>query len=484
MADDPRVDQDAEQLRELGYTSNFKRTISLWENFSLGFTYLSPVVGVYSVFAMALRAGGPPMFWNYLLVGLGQLLVCLIFGEVVSQYPIAGGLYPWSLRLVGRRWAWMAGWVYAWALFTTVAAVAVGGAPFLAQLLGVELGNSVCIWIAVAMIAVTTVLNLSGTRILARVAMFGFLCELVGAILVGGYLLVAARHQSIGILFETFGLGEGVNYLPAFLASSVAAMFCYYGFEACGDVAEETPNASRAIPKAMRMTIYVGGGAATFVCLALLLALPDLGAALAGTDKDPVGTTLKAALGITGFRLVIAVVMVSFMSCLLSLQAAASRLLFAYARDRMIFANGWLGRLSPRTRVPVNALLVTGVIPVLIASIGHWLQDAVNTIISFAAIGIYVAFQMVVLGAVIARARGWRPAGPFRLGRWGWPVNLCALCYGVGAVVNMLWPRAPKEAWTVNYAMLFTTAVVVVAGLVYLVLGRPHRAAPPGAGGA
>ena len=84
------------------------------ENFSLGFTYLSPVVGVYSLFAFALAAGGPPMFWWYLLVGIGQLFVCLVFGEVVSQFPISGGLYPWSRRLVGKRWAWMAGWVYGW----------------------------------------------------------------------------------------------------------------------------------------------------------------------------------------------------------------------------------------------------------------------------------------------------------------------------------------------------------------------------------
>src|SRR5687768_3982868 len=178
-------DSDAEQLKALGYTSNFERTMTFWENFSLGFTYLSPVVGVYSVFAMALKAGGPPMFWNYILVGLGQFLVCLVFGEVVSQYPIAGGLYPWSLRLVGPRWAWMAGWVYGWALFTTVAAVAVGGAPFLAQLLGVSVGPGAAAAVAVGMIALTTALNVSGTKLLGRVAMFGFVCELVGAIAVG-----------------------------------------------------------------------------------------------------------------------------------------------------------------------------------------------------------------------------------------------------------------------------------------------------------
>src|SRR3989338_5538355 len=167
-------DYDAEQLRALGYVSHFDRTMSFWENFALGFTYLSPVVGVYSVFAMALRAGGPPMFWNYLLVGLGQFLVCLVFGEIVSQYPIAGGLYPWSLRLVGRRWAWMAAWIYGWALFTTVAAVAVGGAPFLGRLLGLEVGPGACTLIAIGMIVATTLLNVSGTRLLARVALFGF----------------------------------------------------------------------------------------------------------------------------------------------------------------------------------------------------------------------------------------------------------------------------------------------------------------------
>ena len=46
---------DHAHLAALGYTSEFKRDMSLWANFSLGFTYLSPVVGVYTIFATALR---------------------------------------------------------------------------------------------------------------------------------------------------------------------------------------------------------------------------------------------------------------------------------------------------------------------------------------------------------------------------------------------------------------------------------------------
>ena len=478
------TDRDAEQLSALGYTSHFDRSMSKWENFSLGFTYLSPVVGVYTIFAGAFVAGGPPMWWTYLLVGLGQLMVCLVFGEIVSQFPISGGLYPWARRLMGKRWAWMAGWVYAWALCCTMAGVATGVAPFLAQLFAVQstpLANTV---IALLLIAITTVLNLSGTRLLARVAMFGFICELAGAIVVGGYLLLFARHQPLHVLIDTSFVHADGRYLPAFLASSLAAMFCYYGFEACGDVAEETPNASRMIPKAMRMTIYIGGAAASWVCLAFVLSITDIEAVISGRDSDPIVTLLRAALGEVGFRAVILVVLVSFISCLLSLQAAASRLIFAYARDQMIFGSRYLSRMSPGRHVPATALVMMGTIPAFIALTALWLQDAIATIISFAALGIYVSFQMVVTAALYARLKGWRPAGPYQLRGWGPTVNVIALLYGLSAIVNIVWPRSPAEPWYVNFGILVTTAGFVVIGIIYMVIVRPYERGQAPAGDA
>jgi amino acid transporter len=478
------VDQDAEQLRSLGYVSHFDRSMSKWENFSLGFTYLSPVVGVYTIFASAFVAGGPPMWWTYIIVGLGQLMVCLVFGEIVSQFPISGGLYPWARRLVGKRWAWMAGWVYGWALCCTMAGVATGISPFLAQLFGLESTPAATTAIALILIALTTALNLSGTRLLARVAMFGFICELVGAIVVGVYLLLFARHQSLRVLVDTSFVHTHGSYWPAFLASSLAAMFCYYGFEACGDVAEETPDASRMIPKAMRMTIYIGGAAATWVCLAFVLSISDIGAVMSGKDTDPIVTLLRAAMGEAGFRAVIVVVLVSFISCLLSLQAAASRLVFAYARDQMIFGSKFLSRMSAGHHVPANALVIMGAIPAAIAVSALWLSDAIATIISFAAVGIYISFQMIVLGALVARIKGWRPAGPFTLKGWAWTVNVLALGYGVGAIVNILWPRpqGASDPWYVVFGMLVTTVGVILLGGLYMVLARPyeHGHAPAG----
>ena len=78
------------------------------------------------------------------------------------------------------------------------------------------------------------------------------------------------------------------------------------------------------------------------------------------------------------------------------------------------------------------------------------------------------------LDALFARARGWVPSGQFTLGKWGTLVNIGALLYGVGAIVNMAWPRSPASPWYINYAMVLTTLVVIGFGLVYMWLRKPY----------
>ena len=180
------------------------------------------------------------------------------------------------------------------------------------------------------------------------------------------------------------------------------------------------------------------------------------------------------AFGPIGARLVVVVVMVSFISCILSLQAAASRLVYAYARDEMVMGSGWLARLSTRTHVPTRALVVSGLIAAVILVLGMFFQDAVATIVSFAVIGIYAAFQMVVIGALWARLRGWKPTGQFVLGKWGLAINAAGLAWGVFAIGDMLWPRAPDQPWYINYAMPLTFVAVVGSGGLYMLVFKPY----------
>jgi len=478
------IGSDDDDLKALGYSAQFERSMSLWQNFALGFTYLSPVVGVYSVFAIGMQAGGPPMIWWYLIAALGQMIVCLTFCEVVSQFPISGGLYPWCRRLVGRKWAWMAGWIYGWALFTSIAAVSAGAAPFVGPLLGFATTPVTAGLLAIGLVVIATLTNLAGTRVLARVAMFGFVCEILGAIAVGAFLLLFHRHQPLVVVFNTFGIVRSGAYAPAFLGAAIVGLFTCYGFEACGDVAEETPNPAVAIPKAMKSTIYVGMSASIFVALALILSLPDVMGVISGRIANPIEDALNVAFGPIGAKAVVVIVLVSFLSCALSMQAAASRLVYAYARDEMVVASGWLAKVSKTHHVPMNALVLSGLIAGAILVLGMFFADAVNTIVSFAVVGIYAGFQMVVLGATFARWRGWQPHGRFHLGKWGWPVNLAGIVWGITSIAIMLRPADGALPWYVSYGMALTFAAVIVAGLVYMVLGRPYDRSDAPAGDA
>jgi amino acid transporter len=472
--DGPPPQDDAAQLAALGYSGEFERSMGLWANMALGFTYLSPLVGVYSLFAYSLSIGGPPAIWWIVIVGVGQLLVALVFGEVVSQYPLAGGIYPWTRRLWNRRYAWIVSWVYIWAVIVTITAVSEFGSGFVAALLGIDATPAVTLLTVFGLLIVAFAANYSGTRTLARIARIGLVAELVGVVALGLYLLLFQRAQPFSVLFDSLGAGGDQAYVATFLAASLSGLFLFYGFEACGDVAEEVANPARRIPVAMILTIVVGGVSGFLSYAGYVLAAPDLPAIVAGTDTDPIPLILESALGIVGSKIFLVVTVVAFISCVLSLQAAGSRLLYSFARDRMLPASGWLGHVSSRHAVPTNALLVVCVVPLVIALFVFWRPDSLARVTAFAVLGIYVAFQAVVLAALRQRLKGWRPAGLWNLGQWGTVVNVLALAYGIFAMVLLLQP-ADAESFLDRWIVAVGLLVVGGSGLLYLYLGRPDR---------
>ena len=456
--------------------SEFKRDMGFWGNLALGFTYLSPVVGVYATFSASMAIAGPPAFWMLVVAGLGQLLVAAVFGEVVSQYPIAGGIYPWNRRLWGAKWGWISGWIYMIAINATIASVAYGAGPFLGALLDIEMSAQANVLLALLLILLATLANLGGTKFLANVAFVGFVVEIIATAVIGVWLLLTVRKHDLPVLFQDFRPAEMQDHTPfvvAFLGAAIMGIYLYYGFEANGDVAEEVRDPGRVIPKAMRMTIYVGGVASMFVALGLILAVGDFQDIINGTIPDPINEIFMEAFGPVGFKLVMAIVLVSFLSCTISLQAAASRLMFSMGRDNQLPGSKFLKRFSASRAVPPYALLAAGVLPAIVVVVSLLSENALIAIISFAAFGIYLAFASVVLASIRARALGWRPSGPFTLGALGWVVSIAAFAYQLFAMAILVWP-VPDVPWYDAWLVALMGALVVGVGLVYLFAGRPH----------
>lgn len=457
---------------------NFKRSIGLVSNFSLGFTYLSPGAGVLSIFALGLATAGPPSIWWFPIVALGQLLVALVFGEVVSQYPITGGIYPWARRLWGRRYAWMAAWIYIAALVVTTTSLVQFSIPFLANLFHLRLSPASGLAIGLGLLAVAFVLNSTGTRTLAMVARIGFYCELVGVVALGAYLLLFERRNSFGVLFDTMGIASDSSYTWAFLLAALVGLWQFYGFEACGDVAEEVRDPERRVPLAMVLTIVVGLVAAFIAYAGFVLAAPNLRDIVDGNVADPIPEIVRGSTGDFGMTMLLLVAATIFLSAALSQQAALSRLLYSFARDRMLPASRWLSTLHEEVggsgAVPRNAMVVSCIAPMLITVWLYFKPDSVVAVTAFAVLGIYVCFQMVVLAALRQRFKGWRPGGPWSLGRAGLVVNVLALLYGVAAMVLLAIPGDPSLGFVERWIVLIGLAVVLVIGGGYMVLARPY----------
>src|SRR5919109_1178251 len=98
---------------------------------------------------------------------------------------------------------------------------------------------------------------------------------------------------------------------------------------------------------------------------------------------------------------------------------------------------------------------------------------------TFGTAGIYVAFVLVALAALIARVRGTgKPAGRVQLGRVGVVINTLAVLWLAFETVNIAWPReslAPPGAPVYQvWAAPVVLAAIALAGLTYLVAAKPH----------
>ena len=425
----PQATTDDQRLANLGYQPQLSRVLGLFANFAVAFTYLSPMVGIYSLFVLGVGTGGPQYIWLTLIPVIGMLFVALVFGELASHYPVAGALYQYSKFSVGPAYGWFVGWFYGIALLVTVAAVDTGVVTYVASLthnwfdwnLDATKHSTILI-VTLILLAIQTTLNITGARVMARVARFGVYVEIIGTFGIALILLIHGFHHGLGFLFTDQGVQHASsnpleldfhgNWLTgAALIAVLAPVYIIYGFESCGDIAEETQDAGRQVPRAMRHALIWGGVGSLVLTGALLLAMPEHNAVKATIDGGGVPFILsQLSSGLQDFLLCI--IIFAFFSCGTSIQGAGSRLAFSYARDDALPASRWIARIHTRFRTPVNALLggafVTGLFVLLVFlspkhNIDIWFitypanTNVLVSLVSFAVSGIYLSFLLTVM---------------------------------------------------------------------------------------
>ena len=443
------------------------REFSLWSAFAFAFAFISPIVALYGIFGLAYKTAGPSFWWNFLIVFAGQLLVAMVFAELVSRWPIEGSIYQWSRRLMGSAYGWGAGWVYMWTLVVAMSAVSIFAAGFVANVFGWHLSPGQQGLLAWVILLLGTVANIAG-RLVLKILMTGsIIAEIVGSVGLGTWLLLFHRVNPVSVLTHGFSTHGYLSLSGPFLVSTAFVGWSFVGFESAGSIAEEVHHPRRNLPKAVIFSITFIALIVTFSALAIILSIPP---DIAKNSSDPVFDTLVFHLGHTAAKGAEVLFTVGFLASFLALQTSASRLIWSYARDHALPAPRLLAKLTKGQKQPVFALAVATTIGSVIILLSRLAPNFYTLMLNFTSGGFYLAFLFPLLGNLVVRLRGrWQP-GPFSLGRWGTAVSVVAVVWAMFQFINIAWPRnfypaTPFLNWSVALAVL---GLAVIGAAVYL----------------
>jgi amino acid transporter len=382
LSTDPAVDtrsrplDDEGLLHRLGYAQVLFRGMGGFQNFAISFTIISILAGCLTSYFVAFERGGPvAVTWGWLLVGLMSTIIALAMAEIASSYPTAGGLYYWASKLGTPGWGWATGWFNLIGQIAVTAAIGYGLATFGTILFNYWFDypneNKWIFFLYCVFLAAAAVINMFQVRVTALLNTVSAYWHMAGvAFIVLVLIIVPDRHQSLSYVFtETVnnsGYGDGVTgfahpiFWFVFGLGLLMAQYTITGFDASAHLAEETREASRGAAVGMYMSVVASVIFGWILLLAVTFAIPSTDGAI-----ENIGVVVpwiwaeSMSQGWAEALLFICVVAQFF--CVTASVTSASRMMFAFSRDRAVPGHPLWSRVA-RNRVPRNAVWAIAVL--------------------------------------------------------------------------------------------------------------------------
>ncbi|MFM1826192.1 MAG: hypothetical protein RLZZ37_827 [Actinomycetota bacterium] len=451
-------------------SGSLKREFTLWSAFAFAFAFISPIVALYGIFGLAYSTAGPGFWWNFLLVFGGQLLVAMIFAELVSKWPVEGSIYQWTRRLSGKGAGWFAGWFYMWTLVVAMATVAMGAAAFVANVIGLTITPGMQAVIAFVILILGTLANLQGRSVLKVLMTGSIIAEIVGSVGLAIWLFLFHTEQPVSSITQGLDTVIGSGFTnSAFLIAMAFVGWAFVGFESAGSIAEEVKDPQRTLPKVVLFSLTFVASVVAFTALAVILAIPDPAKVLSGEEPDPVFSTLIYSLGEGPAKLAQILFAIGFLASFLALQTSASRVIWAYARDKALPFEKSLSALKGKAAIPTNAVLVASIVGAIMILASQLAPNFYALMVNFTTGGFYISFLFPVAGFVIVLFSNKWKSGPFSFGAKMKFFSIFALIWTVFQFLNISWPRpvyteTPLLDWSVALGIVGLT---IVGALIY-----------------
>ena len=384
---------------------------------------------------------------TFVVWGLGGALAwvgALIFAELSTRHPDAGGKYVYAREAFGRRAAFVVGWSEALGMYcAAIAAVAVVSGEYLARLLGLRDASPRLL--GVLFVAGVVAVNLRGVAVgrwaqnLATSAKVLGLAAVVVAALAGGD--GAGWHTSVARAPAAGGV------LGAMAIAFQAVIWTYYGYPDAAKIAEEMVEPGRTLPR----VYLLGVGLVT--CLYLLLNAAFLHVLpldrIAGSTLVA-GDVMQALFGPRAGALMAALALLVVLATLNANVFVTPRVVFGLARDGL--APRALARVGAGG-TPWPAMLLVGAVSIVLAATGTF-----ERLLSLAIMLVLLTDGFMVI--VLFRLRARQAPAPFTV---PWHPLLPSAFLGVYTLLFVVAARdQPALAGLTVGALVLTYALAAV----------------------
>jgi basic amino acid/polyamine antiporter, APA family len=343
-----------------------RRELGRWDLTAIG---VNQVIGGAlfaqpSLYAAAVGGWSP---WLVAAVGVASLFIALSFAEVSSRFDATGGPYLYTRAAFGRFAGFEVGWMLwftravSWAAVINVLATALG---FYISALGSGWPRATLIAAIIIAIAAINIRGIRQSSLVLNVLTVGKLIPLVTFVVIGIFFIDPALlvpHQSPS--------------LAQLSSTGLLLIFAFGGYEIIPVPAGEARDPRRAVPFALIMTIVIVTIVMTLVQVVALGTFPGL----AGS-KTPLVDAAVLFMGGTGAALLTIGAVVSTTGNNMGQALSGSRNLFALAAQGDL--PRFFGSVHPRFRTPVNAILVTSAVSLVLAVSGRYADLALVSALS------------------------------------------------------------------------------------------------------
>lgn len=299
----------------------------------------------------------------WVIGGLFALAAAFIWAELAALRPDVGGQYAYLREAFHPVVAFLYGWVLLLVVQTGgMAAVAVTFSRYFVELTHIPIPYGL---LAAIVLATLTIINCLGVRAGSTVQSILMVLKIlaIAMLVVCGFMFATRSTNPSGVLDRP----PSFDLLTAFGAALVPVIFAYGGWQTATFIAGEIKEPRKNLPRGLILGVT---GVVLLYLAANVVYISVLGTAGLAASKAPASDVMRAALGDIGAGVIAAGIAISTVGFLSQSMLTAPRVYFAMAQDGLFFER--VGLVHPRTRAPIVAIALQGVLAILIALLGTY----------------------------------------------------------------------------------------------------------------